>query len=63
MALHLGANAVPATADATVQYMSGSTGDPKGVVLTHGNLLANIRALGAALKASSADRVVNWLWL
>ena len=31
---------------AFLQYTSGSTGNPKGVMLTHANLLANIRAMG-----------------
>ena len=53
----------PADANTTalIQYTSGSTGDPKGVVLSHANLLANIRAMGGLLEASSSDVFVSWL--
>ncbi|KPK39712.1 MAG: acyl-phosphate glycerol 3-phosphate acyltransferase, partial [Gammaproteobacteria bacterium SG8_47] len=46
---------------AFIQYTSGSTGSPKGVVLSHANLLANIRAMGDATQASSEDVFVSWL--
>jgi len=46
---------------AMLQYTSGSTGDPKGVVLSHANLLANIRAAGSRLGVSSDDVFVSWL--
>ena len=39
-------------------YTSGTTGTPKGVPLTHGNLCANLQALQAAGLASSEDRVL-----
>jgi 1-acyl-sn-glycerol-3-phosphate acyltransferase len=46
---------------ALLQYTSGSTGDPKGVVLTHANLLANMRAIAEAAQMSPDDVGVSWL--
>ena len=46
---------------AFLQYTSGSTGNPKGVVLSHANLLANIRAMGEALAVGPGDVMVSWL--
>jgi fatty-acyl-CoA synthase len=46
---------------ALIQYTSGSTGDPKGVLLSHANLLANIRALGQVLHLRPDDVCVSWL--
>ncbi len=46
---------------AFLQYTSGSTGDPKGVMLTHANLLANLRAMGRHIAASADDVFISWL--
>ena len=46
---------------ALLQYTSGSTGDPKGVELTHANVLANIRAAAAGCELTTRDVMVSWL--
>jgi 1-acyl-sn-glycerol-3-phosphate acyltransferase len=56
--------AAPAVASADtafLQYTSGSTGQPKGVVLTHANLLSNLQAMQHATGVTSADCFVSWL--
>ncbi len=46
---------------ALLQYTSGSTGAPKGVALSHANVLANIRAIGRAVDLDEDDVGVSWL--
>jgi acyl carrier protein len=60
--LHLsGSRARKGSDIALLQYTSGSTGDPKGVILTHANLLANMRAIGEAVQLTPNDVGVSWL--
>lgn len=46
---------------AFIQYTSGSTGSPKGVVVTHYNLVANMRAISEAAGFGPDERSFNWL--
>jgi long-subunit acyl-CoA synthetase (AMP-forming) len=46
---------------ATLIYTSGTTGPPKGVELTHANVIAQTLALGAALRLSPRQRAISWL--
>lgn len=53
----------PAEEDALafLQYTSGSTGTPRGVRLSHANLLHNARLVHQAFRHSPADKYVSWL--
>jgi len=46
---------------AFIQFSSGSTSDPKGVLLTHVNVLTNIRAINEAGAYTDQDRSLSWM--
>ena len=46
---------------ATIMYTSGTTGNPKGVMLTHGNLLSNAEAFHEACPFPPEAVFLNWL--
>jgi long-chain acyl-CoA synthetase len=46
---------------ATIMYTSGTTGNPKGVMLTHGNLLSNVRSMLERSGQQPDDVVLSWL--
>ena len=46
---------------AFIQFSSGSTSEPKGVVLTHANLLANIRAVGTVAGLNADTVTLSWM--
>ena len=46
---------------AFLQYTSGSTSSPKGVMVSHGNLLKNLEHVGRAIGVQDSDVTVSWL--
>lgn len=44
-----------------IQFSSGSTGDPKGVIVTQSSLLANLEAMAEALKLDKTDSTACWM--
>jgi len=55
------APAVDASTIAHLQYTSGSTAVPKGVIVTHGNILSNLADLDTGWDHDEASTIVSWL--
>jgi len=48
---------------AFIQFSSGSTSEPKGVVLTHSNIIANCSGVSQAAKLTDDDISLSWMLL
>lgn len=46
---------------AYIQFSSGSTGEPKGVMLSHGNLISNITDIMTASGITGKDKMLSWM--
>lgn len=45
----------------TLIYTSGTTGEPKGVLLSHRNLLTAAQGIGESVGLAEGDRIISWL--
>jgi len=52
---------IDSKAIAFLQYTSGSTSTPKGVVVSHGNILANVRMIAEGMEFPPGFTVAGWL--
>jgi len=59
--LQVAREAVQADDLLTIVYTSGTTADPKGVMLTHNNVLANVRAVAQVLEITCEDSFLSVL--
>jgi len=50
--------AIALTDLASLMFTSGSTGTPRGVMVSHGNIIANTESIIASLRLTSADRIM-----
>lgn len=55
------ASAVRPESLATIVYTSGTTGDPKGVMLTHRNIVSNVLATQGWVSLDATDRILSFL--
>jgi acyl-CoA synthetase (AMP-forming)/AMP-acid ligase II/acyl carrier protein len=58
---HKNAVRIPATQIAMIQFSSGSTSEPKGVILSHKNILANMAQIKQGMMVTSDDVLSSWL--